>query len=131
VKVTTALMLARYFSKPRQAALSMREIIIGGVILAIPAGLIMLEPDAGSVLTYLPLLVVTLFLSSLRMWLVIAALVLSVVAVPAAYIVGVKAGLIKIISRSASTSFLILSTPTNAALGITHGNPYWRLAKVD
>jgi len=95
VKVTTALMLARYFSKPRQRALSAREIIIGGVILIVPVGLIMLEPDAGSVLTYLPLLVVTLFLSSLRMWLVIAALVLSVVAVPAAYIVGVKAGLIK------------------------------------
>lgn len=95
VKVTTALMLARYFSKPRQSALSLREIITGGVILIIPVGLIMLEPDAGSVLTYLPLLVVSLFLSSLRMWLVITALVLSVVMIPAAYMVGVKLGAIK------------------------------------
>jgi rod shape determining protein RodA len=53
----------------------------------------MLEPDAGS-LTYLPLLVVSLFLSSLRM-LVITALVLSVVMIPAAYMVGVKIGAIK------------------------------------
>jgi rod shape determining protein RodA len=95
VKVTTALMLASYFGKPRQGPLTVREMIVGCAILILPTGLIMLEPDAGSVLTYLPLLAVTLFLSSIRMWIVVAALLLAVVAVPAGYYVGVKAGAIK------------------------------------
>jgi rod shape determining protein RodA len=95
VKVTTALMLTHYFSKPRQCALTLREMIVGCIILFIPVSLIMLEPDAGSVLTYLPLLTIALFLSSLRMRVVIAALILSTVTIPAAYIVGVKTGLIK------------------------------------
>ena len=95
VKIPTVLMLARYFGKQRTAALTWREIIIGGAILALPVGLILLEPDPGQALTYFPLLAVVLFLSSIRMWLVIAALVAATVLVPAAYVVGVKTGAIK------------------------------------
>lgn len=96
MKIPTVLMLARYFGRPRQAkALTVREMGVGVGILALPLGLIMLEPDAGQAITYVPLLAVVLFLSSVRMWLVIAALVLSTVAVPAAYVVGVKTGKIK------------------------------------
>jgi rod shape determining protein RodA len=95
VKIPTVLMLARYFGKPRPGVLTIKDMIIGGIILALPIGLILLEPDAGSALTYFPLLAVVLFLSAVRMRLVIAALVLSVVAVPAAYVVGVKTGAIK------------------------------------
>src|SRR3954451_6521329 len=61
VKVTTAMMLARYFGRNRVSTLTLKEIIIGGLILLLPIGLIMLEPDVGSVLTYLPILVVVLF----------------------------------------------------------------------
>src|SRR5919106_309713 len=64
VKVTTAMMLARYFGKHRAQALTLKEMIVGGLILALPIGLIMLEPDAGSVLTSLPILAVVLFLSA-------------------------------------------------------------------
>ena len=92
VKIPTALMLARYFGKSRTAALSWREMIAGGVILALPVGLILLEPDAGQALTYFPLLAVVLFLSSIRIRVVIAALVAAVVLIPAAYYVGVKTG---------------------------------------
>jgi rod shape determining protein RodA len=88
-------MLASYFGKPRQTPLTIKEMFIGCAIFALPTGLIMLEPDAGSILTYLPLLAVTLFLSSIRWWLVVAALVLAVVAVPAGYYAGVKTGAIK------------------------------------
>src|ERR1044071_1231798 len=51
VKVTTAMMLARYFGKNRVLALSLKEMIVGCVILALPCALILLEPDVGSVLT--------------------------------------------------------------------------------
>lgn len=95
VKIPTVLMLAYYFGRPRQSTLRWKEIIIGGLILALPVGLIMLEPDAGQCLTYFPLLAVVLFLSSIRMWLVLTALTLSFIAVPVAYIGGVKAGAIK------------------------------------
>jgi rod shape determining protein RodA len=95
VKIPTVLMLAYYFGKQRQGALGWFQIAVGVGILALPVGLILLEPDAGQVITYLPLLAVVLFLSSVRMWMVLAALALSVVLIPAAYLVGVKTGKIK------------------------------------
>ena len=95
VKVTTAMMLARYFGKNRVQALSLKEMIVGGLILALPIGLILLEPDAGSVLTYLPILAVVLFLSAIKLRLVIASAVIALLMIPAAYWVGVKTGFIK------------------------------------
>jgi rod shape determining protein RodA len=95
VKIPTVLMLAYYFGRVRQRTLAWREMLVGAGILALPVGLILLEPDAGQAITYLPLLAVVLFLSSIRMWLVIASLALSVVLIPAAYMVGVQTGKIK------------------------------------
>src|ERR671939_1731632 len=65
VKIPTVMMLARYFGRPRQSALTIKETIIGLMILALPVGLILLEPDTGQAITYLPLLVVVFFLSSI------------------------------------------------------------------
>jgi rod shape determining protein RodA len=95
VKVTTAMMLARYFGKNRVEVLSFKEMIVGGLILGLPIALIMLEPDAGSVLTYMPILAVVLFLSAIRLRLVIAATALAVVLIPVAYVVGIKTGAVK------------------------------------
>ncbi len=95
VKVTTAMMLARYFGKNRGQALALKEMIVGGLILALPIGLILLEPDVGSVLTYIPILLVVLFLSAIKLRLVVISAVLAVVLIPAAYIVGVKTGAVK------------------------------------
>jgi len=95
VKVTTAMMLARYFGKNRVQTLTIKEIIVGGLILALPIALILLEPDVGSVLTYFPLLAVVLFLSAIRVRLVIAAVVLAAVMLPVAYWVGIKTNMVK------------------------------------
>jgi rod shape determining protein RodA len=92
VKIPTVLMLARYFGRPRHSALTLKETIIGLLILALPVGLILLEPDTGQTLTYVPLLAVILFLSAVRAWIVVAVLLLAIVAAPAAYFVGVKTG---------------------------------------
>lgn len=94
-KVPTVLMLAYYFKRPRQGALTVKEMIIGGGILALPVGLIMLEPDAGSVLTYMPILGVFFFLSSIKIRYVVVTLALIVVTVPLAYQIGVKVGAVK------------------------------------
>jgi rod shape determining protein RodA len=95
MKIPTVLMLARYFGRPRSSALTIKEMLVGGGILALPLGLIMLEPDAGQAITYMPLLAVVLFLSSVRMWLVVAAIILGTASVPAAWVAGVKVGAIK------------------------------------
>jgi len=95
VKVTTAIMLARYFGKHRSGPLTIKQMAMGGVILGLPIALILLEHDAGSVLTYFPILLVVLFLSAMRMRIVIGAIVLSIVVVPAGYWVGVKTHLVK------------------------------------
>src|SRR5712691_3783978 len=78
VKVTTAMMLARYFGKHRASVLTLQEMAVGGLILALPIALILLEHDVGSVLTYLPILIIVLFLSAIKVRYVIAAVVLGV-----------------------------------------------------
>jgi len=95
VKVTTAMMLARYFGKNRVQPLAVREMIVGGLILALPIALILLEPDVGSVLTYMPILAVVLFLSAIRLRLVVAAVIIGIIMIPFAYWMGVKTNAIK------------------------------------
>src|SRR6185295_17244534 len=95
VKVTTAMMLARYFGKHRAGVLTLQELAVGGLILALPIFLILLEKDVGQVLTYVPILAIVLFLSAVRIRYIITAVVLSVVLLPAAYWVGVKTHMIK------------------------------------
>lgn len=94
VKIPVVLMLAKYFGKHRSRLLSWKEFVTGCVILALPIGLILLEPDLGQALTYLPLLAIVLFLSSVRMWIVAAALLVFIVGAPLAYTVGVKTGVL-------------------------------------
>jgi rod shape determining protein RodA len=94
VKIPVVLMLARYFGKHRTGMLTWKELIVGCVILGLPMGLILLEPDVGQAITYVPLLAVVLFLSSVRMWMVVAALVACTAGAPLAYTVGVKTGLL-------------------------------------
>jgi rod shape determining protein RodA len=94
VKIPVVLMLARYFGKHRTGLLTWKEFLMGAVILALPIGLILLEPDVGQAITYLPLLAVVLFLSSFRMWIVVAVLVACIGGAPLAYTVGVKTGLL-------------------------------------
>jgi rod shape determining protein RodA len=94
VKIPVVLMLARYFGRHRTGMLSWKELIVGCLILGLPMGLILLEPDMGQSITYVPLLAAVLFLSSVRMWMVVAALAACMAGAPLAYTVGVKTGLL-------------------------------------
>ena len=94
VKIPVVLMLAKYFGKHRTGMLTWKEFVMGCVILGLPIGLILLEPDTGQALTYFPLLAVVLFLSSVRMWIVAAALAVCIMGAPLGYWVGVKSGLL-------------------------------------
>jgi rod shape determining protein RodA len=95
VKIPVVLMLAKYFGARRGGSLRFTEFLIGVAILAVPVGLILLEPDAGQAMTYFPLLAVVFFLSGIKLRYVIIALVLGIVLTPFAYWVGVETGKIK------------------------------------
>jgi len=87
VKIPVVLMLAKYFGARKAGSLSIVEFLIGVAILAVPVGLIMLEPDAG--------LAVVLFLSGIKIRYVVITIVAGMILAPAAYWVGVKTGKIK------------------------------------
>jgi rod shape determining protein RodA len=84
-KLATILMLARFLSQPRRGALSMREIAIAGVIVAVPCSLILMQPDTGTTLTFFPVLLAMLFLSGLRKRMLVIAVAGAVVAVVLAW----------------------------------------------
>ena len=95
VKIPVILMLAKYFGARKAGSLRVKEMLIGGAILAAPVGLIMLEPDAGQAITYFPILAVVLFLSAVKIRYVVMTIVAGLIFVPTAYYVGVKTGAIK------------------------------------
>ncbi len=88
-------MLAKYFGARKGGLLTLKEVLVGGAILAGPLLFIMLEPDAGQAMTYFPILAAVLFFSAIKVRYVVIALVAMVVLIPSAYIVGVKTGAIK------------------------------------
>lgn len=95
VKIPVVLMLAKYFGARKPGNLKLKEVFIGIGILAAPVALILLEPDAGQALTYIPLLAVVIFLSGIKIRYVIITIVAGLVLAPAAYWVGVQTGKIK------------------------------------
>jgi rod shape determining protein RodA len=95
VKIPTVLMLAKYYGARKSGSLTVREIVVGGLIMAGPVGLIMLEPDVGQAITYFPIYAAVLFLSSIQIRYVVIALLAVALFVPAGYYVGVKTGAIK------------------------------------
>lgn len=94
-KIPTVLMLAKYYGARKAGSLRLKEVLIGGAIMAGPIGLIMLEPDAGQAITYFPIFAAMLFLSALKIRYVIAAVLAAMIFVPTAYYVGVQTGTIK------------------------------------
>lgn len=95
VKIPTVLMLAKYFGARKPTSLKLKEMLVGGAIFAGPVGLIMLEPDAGQAITYFPILAAMFFLSGIKIRYVVLSVAAVAIFVPAAYITGVKTGVIK------------------------------------
>ncbi len=61
VKLTTILMLARYLAGLRVPPRTMRELIVPVLIAAVPAGLVMLQPDLGSAIVFAGILFFMLY----------------------------------------------------------------------
>ena len=78
MKIFTALMLARFFENYQGAYLNLRSFIRVMLIVGIPVGLIILQPDFGTAATFFPLVAVAMFFGGIRwkIWLAMAAIVL-------------------------------------------------------
>lgn len=78
-KIATVLLLTRYLSRLRQPHLNLRDILVAVVISALPIGLIVLERDMGSAAMYVSMLLGMLLVAGVRLWQVMAALILGLV----------------------------------------------------
>ena len=95
VKFPVVLMLAKYFGTRKDGTLTIKEFFKGVAILAVPLGLILMEPDLGQAITYFPILAVVLFLSAVRIRYVILTLIFIALMMPIGYWVGVQTGKLK------------------------------------
>ena len=67
IKMVVVVALARYFAELHvKGYLNLNQIVKAAVICGIPMGLILLQPDTGTAMTYTPILVVGLFLRGIK-----------------------------------------------------------------
>ncbi|MFI5057530.1 MAG: rod shape-determining protein RodA [Candidatus Acidiferrales bacterium] len=66
VKLIIIIVLARFFAEVRTDELSLQDLIKAGLIVGLPLGLILKQPDLGTALVLVPMLVVGAFLAGLQ-----------------------------------------------------------------
>jgi rod shape determining protein RodA len=66
-RIAVALMLAMFFAENRRGAKNTSDLLIGGILTAIPLLLIAKQPDLGTAVTLLPVFVGVAFLAGLRL----------------------------------------------------------------
>lgn len=78
-KISVILLLAQIFSKYRKKFLSFGVGVISGSLVSIPVFLIMLQPDLGTALVYLPVFLAAIILAGLNKEIVIFLLILAII----------------------------------------------------
>lgn len=74
-KWTTCLVVAVYLTRRAHSSLGMRQLLELGTLIAAPVGLIFMQPDMGTVLTFVPISLAALLMGGVR-WRVILSLLL-------------------------------------------------------
>jgi rod shape determining protein RodA len=82
VKLIIIVVLARFLSEVRTDRLSLADLLKAGVLCGVPLGLILLQPDLGTALVLLPMLVVGAFLAGIQWKHALAVVVLGVMMLP-------------------------------------------------
>jgi len=74
-KIASILFLARYLSVEQRTQLTLKDLGMAGVIMGIPMLLVILQPDMGTAMTFLPPLILLLFLAGMRFkWMMLAVI---------------------------------------------------------
>ncbi len=81
-KLASILLLARYLSQEGRTHLTSKDLAISGLIMGIPMFLIILQPDMGTTLTFLPPLILLLFLAGIRYKWILAAMLAGTASLP-------------------------------------------------
>ena len=85
VKLVIVLLVARYVTELKTEQLELNDLLKLGGLVALPMGLVMIQPDLGTALTYLPVLAVGIFLAGLRWQYAVAILLVAGLMIPIAY----------------------------------------------
>jgi rod shape determining protein RodA len=67
IKLVLIVAIARYFWGLAGPELSWKDIVKAGLMVGVPMALVLIQPDLGTTLTYLPILIAGLFLGGLRL----------------------------------------------------------------
>jgi len=85
VKLVIILLVARYLAELKTEVLEIREMLILSVLVLVPAVLVLKQPDLGTCLTYLAVLIVGAFLAGLRWKYVAVIAVVTLLVVPVSW----------------------------------------------
>jgi rod shape determining protein RodA len=106
VKLIIIIVLARFFAEVRTEELSLRDLIKAGLLVGLPLGLILKQPDLGTALVLVPMLVVGAFLAGLQ-WQHAAIVTLAgVLLIGSVFFPPVSRHILKPYQRERITSFL-------------------------
>src|SRR4051812_35540586 len=84
-RITIALLLAMFFGENRRGAKNTSDLVIGGILTAVPLLLIAKQPDLGTAVTLLPVFIGVAFLAGLRLRLLGVLAIAAVLAAPVAW----------------------------------------------
>src|SRR5207248_9506330 len=82
VKLILILAVAKYFADLHERELSWSDFIKAGAIVGVPMLMVLVQPDLGTALTYLPIAIMGLFLGGLRLKQAVAVLLLAGIMMP-------------------------------------------------
>ena len=82
MKVFTALMLARFFDSNDRAYLDMRSFLVAMMIIFVPVGLIIIQPDFGTAASFFPLIAVAMFFGGIRPRIWVAMILIVAISLP-------------------------------------------------
>jgi rod shape determining protein RodA len=90
VKLAIALLLARMFAAKEHRLPSTGNIVVGGFFTAVPLVLVMAQPDLGTSLTFIPVLIGIAFVAGMRLRVAGVLLAIAIVAAPVVWAYGLK-----------------------------------------
>jgi rod shape determining protein RodA len=85
-KIASILFLARYLSMENRVNLTLKDVGMAGLIMGIPMVLIILQPDMGTTLTFVPPLVMLLFFAGMKFKWMLFALISGLATMPFAWL---------------------------------------------
>lgn len=90
VKIFTALLVAKFFESHTERYLTFRSFLMLGLIVGVPVGLILVQPDFGTAATFVPVAFAALFLGGIRPRFWIIAVLVALLAAPTAWFIVLK-----------------------------------------